>query len=126
MRSFWITIILVICFLTGWFVLHSYTEANVKSLDGKLAIIDDEVLNENWDYAYDLLGQALTQWVEFNGKIAFTLDKNDILDIEDGFKRSQKYILAKDNSNSSGEVRSLQVLLEKLVRFQEPTFDNIF
>lgn len=125
MKSFWISIIIMVIFLVGWFVYFDYSEKTVESLNSKLAVSLDSALDENWDTALEMAEESLDEWDSFSSKVGFAINRDYLIEVEDGYKRSIDYLLAKDNSNSSGELHSLQILLEKLVTFQKPKFSNI-
>ena len=126
MKDLIVSTLIVIVLIGGWLLFDDYSRETNKSLS---EIIDNQIIPlteiENWDDATTLYDIFVAKWNKYKKTALSFLENNQLSEIDLCVARAEKYIEAKDVSNSAGELCSIATQLKLLYTREKVTISNI-
>ena len=127
MKDLVIAAVIVAVLIGGWAVFDHYSE---KKIDSFSSYIEDEIIpsveDENWDECRQLIDTLSHRWHKDKKKALFFLDTTEISEIDYSLARIEKYVDARDVSNSAGELNAMSEQLRFLHTQEKINPENIF
>lgn len=108
MKHLIISACIMVVLIGGWLFFDNYSEQQLA--DFSSSIIEEiipAVEDEKWEESAEMIDTFDKQWHEYRKKALLFLETDEINEIDYCLAKSEKYIKAKDVSNSSGELNSL-------------------
>ncbi len=126
MKDLIISFLIVSALIFGWLLFEDYSHQICNNL---ASTIDESIIPkteaEEWQSVADMYDDFEKQWNKYK-KISLSFLENDqISEIDLCVARAEKYIEAKDVSNSAGELCSISKQLELLDNREKITLSNI-
>lgn len=126
MRDLIISSAIVVLLIGGWLYFQGYSSG---SIDSMVSDIENDIIpaveSENWQEAADMTGDLKEQWNKYKQSALLLLNTQEINELDYCFAKCEKYIKAKDVSNSSGELNSLQAQMNFLTTREKLSLENI-
>jgi hypothetical protein len=126
MRSLLIASAVVIVMIGGWLIFNSYSNNAVENLIDR---IEDEIIPEieaeNWDNSKDLIDEFKSDWHKYKEPALLFLNTDELCEIDYSIARAEKYIDAKDVSNSTGELNSIAEEMRFIISKEHINVENI-
>jgi len=116
----------MVVLIGGWLFFDNYSEQQLA--DFSSSIIEEiipAVEDEKWEESAEMIDTFDKQWHEYRKKALLFLETDEINEIDYCLAKSEKYIKAKDVSNSSGELNSLAEQLIFMYEKQDINAANI-
>ena len=127
MRDLIVSAAVMIILIGGWLLFDNYSEEQLA--DFSSSIIEEiipAVEEEKWEESAAMIDVLSKHWHDYRKKALFFLETEEINEIDYCLAKSEKYIKAKDVSNSSGELNSLSEQLIFMYEKQDINAANIF
>lgn len=126
MKDLIISTLIIIVLIGGWLLFDDYSRETNESLS---EIIDNQIIplteTENWDEAVTLYDKFETKWGKYKKTALSFLENDQLSEIDLCVARAEKYIEAKDVSNSAGELCSISKQLKLLDSREKVSLSNI-
>lgn len=126
MKHLIISACIMVVLIGGWLFFDNYSEQQLA--DFSSSIIEEiipAVEDEKWEESAEMIDTFDKQWHEYRKKALLFLETDEINEIDYCLAKSEKYIKAKDVSNSSGELNSLAEQLIFMYEKQDINAANI-
>lgn len=127
MRSFIISVILLLLVMGTWFGFDMYSE---NELDKYLSSIDTEIMlnikEENWQEAADALEKLQNDWHKYRKYAEFFLETTELNEISYTMTKSKAYIENEDAASAAGELSYLRDQIRFLDVDESISSGNIF
>ncbi len=126
MKDLIISALIVLFLIGGWLLFDNYSKETTSALSNTLEEnIIPLVEAQHWQEAKKQYEEVENQWGSYK-KIGLSFLENDqINEIDLCIARAEKYIEAKDISNSAGELCSIAKQLDLLPKRESLTLSNI-
>ena len=126
MKDLIISIIIVVVLIGGWLIFDAYSSQTTHTLSQS---IEENIIplteEENWHDAVIQYERFEKNWEKYKRVALSFLENEQISEIDLCIARAEKYIEAKDVSNSAGELCSIAKQLELLYKRERLTLSNI-
>lgn len=127
MKDLIVSAVIMALLIGSWFVFDGYSEDKLADFS---SYIKDELIpaveDEKWDESVSMVNDLSNHWHDYRKKALFFLDTEEINEIDFCLAKAEKYIEARDVSNSSGELNSLAEQLIFMYEKQDINAANIF
>ena len=126
MRDLTISSLIVLLLIGCWCVFDNYSHSNTEVLSN--IIIEDIIPlteKEEWNDAAELYNHVEDKWNNYKKTALSFLENDQISELDLCIARAEKYIEAKDVSNSAGELCSIAKQLQLLDLREKVTLSNI-
>lgn len=127
MKSFIISIICIALLLGSSIFFESYSD---KALHEMATHIENtlliEIESEDWDIASKELDVLKEEWENYRKKAIFFLSRISLNEASYAIEKAERYVKAKDVSNSSGELAYLKEFILDLHSDESFNVSNIF
>ena len=126
MKDLIISIIIVVVLIGGWLIFDAYSSQTTHTLSQS---IEENIIplteEESWHDAVIQYERFEKNWEKYKRVALSFLENEQISEIDLCIARAEKYIEAKDVSNSAGELCSIAKQLELLYKRERLTLSNI-
>ncbi len=127
MRDLLASALIMAALIGTWLVFDGYSQ---DELAGFSAVISAEIIpaveEESWDESLALVRALDSRWHDYRRRALFFLETAEINEIDFALAKTEKYMQARDVSNSSGELNSLAEQLDYMQEKQHICAANIF
>ena len=127
MRSFIISVILLLVLMGGWFGFDIYSE---NELNGYIDTIEKEIIpyieEENLQAAASSFDALRSDWHDYRKYAEFFLGTNELNEIDYTMTKSMSYMENADASSASGELAYLKTQMRFLDLNENINAGNIF
>ena len=127
MKDLMIATLAVVLFISSWFLFLHYADGQSQAFRKQ---INEQVLEDietgNWAHAEKQLKALSRDWHRFRKVSLFFLDTHAINDIDYSIARALMYTHARDDSNSTGELKAMVEQLSFLTDNESLSLQNIF
>ncbi|MEG1725210.1 MAG: DUF4363 family protein [Anaerovoracaceae bacterium] len=127
MKSLIISVLSLSILITIWCVFYNYSDdylhSTVNDIDNSVMI---HVEDKQWKKASKEINNMEKGWHKYKRTASFFLDTESLNETDYSFAKCNKYIKAKDVSNSAGEVNCLKEQLLFLHKNESLIWSNIF
>ena len=127
MRSFIISVLLLLVLIGGWFGFDMYSE---NELNGYIDSIENEIMpyieEENWQAAASEFEKLQNNWSSYRKYAEFFLGTNDLNEIDYTMTKSKTYMENADASSAAGELAYLKTQIKFLDLNENINAGNIF
>ena len=126
MRDLIISAAIVLLLLVVWMGFDGYSNNTIEDITDKIedALIP-AVEAESWQESISIMEDVSKDWKKYRNKALLFLDSSEINEIDSAVARSEKYIIAEDVSNSSGELWAMADRMRFLTEREKITIENI-
>ena len=127
MKDLIISTLIMAFLLGGWLLFLSYADSQSQVFQTELEeVIMPAVETGEWEKSSLLIQDMSDRWHQFRAISLYFLDTNTINDIDYSLARAIKFIEAKDESNSNGELNAVIEQFSFLTGNQKLNPQNIF
>ncbi|MCY6958934.1 DUF4363 family protein [Clostridium brassicae] len=104
----------------------NYVEKTCNFYKIEASNLENVLINNDWENAYELSNTFLDNWKKDSKIIAIFVDHNHIDTVYTEALKLTQYTKCKDKSNSLASVHTLKFLMDDIVNFEKLTIQNIF
>lgn len=126
MRALFTSFLIVLLLIGCWAFFYHYSDDALHDL---VNTCEEEVMpaieSGQWETAFQIFQEQYDAWHKYQKRALFMLDTQKINETDAAFAKTLMYIKAKDLSNSSGELLSLQESLKVLHKNEGLSLSNI-
>ena len=126
MKDLIISLLIVSALIGGWLCFDNYSHKESYSLSNYLEeVIIPLTEEEKWEEVGELYNSFEERWRKYQNVALSFLENEQLSEIDLCVARAEKYIEAKDVSNSAGEICSIATQLQLLDKREKVTLANI-
>lgn len=126
MRDLLVSAAIILLLIGGWLYFDDYSNDSVEDM---VSDIEEQLVpsveREDWSRSMELMDKLQADWGEYKDKALLFLNTEELSEIDFCLAKSQKYVEAKDVSNSSGELNSMAEQMKFLLSREKITAENI-
>jgi len=126
MKSFYISILIIILLLSCWLYIHNYLNNTVEELTKGLAKLETHIIKENWKEAKILYRDIDGKWKGATKILMLVIDHEEMEEVNFSLSQIESYLRIEDISSLMGEVGSLRFLINHVKEKDSLSLDNIF
>lgn len=126
MKSFYISLAIIIFLLIGWFYISNFLNTTVLELNKQIKAFQTSLGNKDWEEARIIFNTIALKWNSFKKTLMITANHDEIEKIDLSLAKINDHINAKELSSVVNETSWLQHFINNLKEKEKLSLDNIF
>lgn len=126
MKSFYISVAIILSLLIGWVYISNHLNESVEDINKDLITLENSVYNDNWDEADRISKVIDLKWKESSKLLMLVIDHNEMEQVNFSLSQVKAYLSIKDKALLTGEIGSLKYLINHVKEKESLSLDNIF
>lgn len=126
MRVVIITLLILVIFIAGTFMVNQYINSSCEKLLEDIKVLDVSIKNSDWNSAKDQLIELKDRWKHTKKRWQLFLEHYEMDAIDIAIARLDQYVEIEDRSSALGEMGEFRLLISHIKDKESLKLENIF
>lgn len=126
MKSFYISLAIIIILLTGWLLVNDFLENTVSDINKNIYTLQRNLYDNNWNEVELSFNMIYKKWKKSLDILMLVIDHDEMEKVNYSLSRIREYINIREKSLLIGEIGSLNYLVNHVKQKESLSLDNIF